>query len=128
MTHRYISLATGIEVGHQNPEKVRRNREILSAYYKDHGVAIGESPSDALIEAAHAHAFELQKNDLPNNLTFAFHYQRVAGHGLTLQETIQSAKSCNGVVVLCGNVTNYDADIQLLRESGVQFRDETVLS
>lgn len=46
-----------------NAEMVRMHRQILSDYYKAHGVVTGEEPSDALVDAAHAHAFELEKND-----------------------------------------------------------------
>lgn len=50
-------------MNYQNPEIAQRHRQILSDFYKAHGVAVGEPPSDALIEAANAHAFELEKND-----------------------------------------------------------------
>ncbi|ABD72125.1 hypothetical protein Rfer_4439 (plasmid) [Rhodoferax ferrireducens T118] len=48
---------------YQNPEMARLHRQILSDYYKAHGVASGEAPSEALVEAANAHAHELEKND-----------------------------------------------------------------
>ena len=48
---------------YQNPEMARKHRQILSDYYQDHGVATGDEPSDALVEAANAHAYALEKND-----------------------------------------------------------------
>jgi hypothetical protein len=65
-------------------------------------------------------SFSVQR---PNE--FTFHFQKAQASNVTLQGLIDAASSIGGVIVLRGISDGYEADFQLLTESGVAFRDES---